>query len=90
MDKPKMDDIKSVPYVVYEGEQVINERKEFRLIIVVIIMILLTFATNALWLYAWMQYDYTSEQSVSIDSTDGVANYIGKDGAITYGEDTGN
>lgn len=61
MDKSKMDDMKIVPYVVYEGEQVINERKEFRLIIVVIIMILITFATNALWLYAWMQYDYTME-----------------------------
>lgn len=87
MDQHEMGEI-SVPYIVYEGEQVRNERKESRLIKLLAIAIAIIFITNALWLYAWMQYDYVSEQSVSIDSADGVANYIGEDGTIMYGEDT--
>lgn len=88
MDQHEMGEV-SVPYIVYEGEQVRNERKESRLIKLLAAAIAIIFITNALWLYAWMQYDYISEQSVSIDSADGVANYIGEDGNIVYGEDTG-
>lgn len=79
---------KDVPYLVYEGQMARNERIIKRLIIALIISIILIFASNALWLYEWCQYDYTSSSStVEIDSGEGVANYIGNDGDITNGED---
>lgn len=75
-----------VPYIVYEGELARQERKENRLIVVIALTIILLFASNAAWLYAWMQYDYTSKESVSINGADGIANYIGKNGDIINGE----
>lgn len=80
------DESVTVPYIVYEGELARQERKEKRLIIVIALTIILLFASNAAWLYAWMQYDYTSEESVSINGADGIANYIGKNGDIINGE----
>lgn len=81
-----MDDI---PYIAYESMMARYERHTKRLIIALIIAVVLMFASNALWLYAWCQYDYTSEtsQDVTVDATDGTANYIGNDGDISYGED---
>ena len=52
---------KTVPYLVYEGTQARNERTVKRLIIVIVVTILLLFASNALWLYEWCQYDYETE-----------------------------
>lgn len=80
------DESVTVPYIVYEGELARQERKENRLIVVIVLTIILLFASNAAWLYAWMQYDYTSEESVSIKGADGIANYIGKNGDIINGE----
>ena len=57
-----------------------------RLIAIVIVCICLIFASNAAWLYAWCQYDYSSEEIVTVDGKDGVANYIGNDGDIVNGE----
>lgn len=83
----------SVPYIVYEGEQARNERTHKRLIIALIITIMLLFATNALWISAWMSYDYAGEieatQNVDVDAKDGVANYVGHDGDIVNGTDSG-
>ena len=58
-----------------------------RLIAIVIVCICLIFASNAAWLYAWMQYDYSSEEIiVEQDAQDGGnANYIGNDGDIVNG-----
>lgn len=83
----------SVPYIVYEGAQVRHERTIKRLIIVIIIAVSMLFASNAIWLYAWMQYDYESEvQQVDFDSGDGgVNNFIGRDlsGGLYNGENDG-
>lgn len=80
-----------VPYVAYEGAQVRNERIIKRLIVVLTITILMFFASNLLWLRAWMSYDYVTEDNselVTIDGgTRGVANYVGNDGSIVNGED---
>ena len=80
-----------VPYIVHESAMARNERTIKRLVIALIIAVALIFASNAAWLYAWMQYDYTSEESVvDISASDGVANYIGNDGDIVNGADNGN
>jgi hypothetical protein len=86
-----MDNHVNVPYIVYEGEQARMERHTKRLVIALVISICLVFASNALWLYAWMQYDYESSeittQTVDVDAKDGTANYIGNNGDIVNGKD---
>lgn len=78
-----------VDYAVVEGIQIRHERTVKRLIIALIIALLLVFASNALWLYAWCQYDYTSEETQSVveqKADDGSnANYIGQSGEINNG-----
>lgn len=71
-----------VPYIVHEGTMARIERQSKRMFIALIVCIVLLFASNALWLYAWMQYDYIGETStttstVDVNAKDGVANYIG-------------
>ncbi len=93
-----MDDLNfkepTVSYYVHEGILARNERTIKRLVIALIIAFVLLFACNALWLWAWSQYDYESTESVvtattsdvKVDAKDGIANYIGNDGDITNGE----
>ena len=47
----------AVPYIVYEGAQARHERTIKRLLIIIIIAISMLFASNAIWLYVWSQYD---------------------------------
>lgn len=54
-----------VPYIVHESAMARNERAVKRLVIALIVAIALIFASNAIWLYAWMQYDYTSDMTTS-------------------------
>ena len=65
------------------------ERTVKRQWIALIIAICMLFASNAAWLYAWCQYDYSSEEIVTVDGKDGIANYIGNDGDIVNGENHG-
>lgn len=89
-----MEEKNSVPYIVYEGEQARHERTVKRLVITLIITIMLLFATNVLWLNAWMQYDYVGEETtettetkdVLVNADNGVANYVGHNGDIVNGE----
>lgn len=83
-----MEDNNKVPYIVYEGTIARFERTIRRLIILIAISVLLLFASNALWIYEWMQYDY---EDVTVDSQDGGnANYIGASGVINNGKSKGN
>ena len=70
----------AVPYVVYEMEQARAERHYKRIWIALIVAVALIFVSNAVWLYAWMQYDYESYEIT--DDGDSNANYIGQDGNI--------
>lgn len=85
-------DQQSIPYFAHEGMMVRQERSIKRLWIALIVAILIAFATNAMWLYAWMQYDCVTEtvtnDEVTVDGECGNANYIGGDGDITNGEST--
>ena len=88
----KMDDEKMyVPYIVYEGEMARQERQIKRLIVTLIIMLVLFFASNMAWLYVWNQYDYIDETTTSIKATqdgEGVNIVGGED--VTYGSDSRN
>lgn len=84
-----MDNKENIPYIVYEATQARSERTIKKLIIALVISIILMFATNAIWLYAWCQYDYSSEETstvTTVDGKDGTANYIGNNGDIHNGE----
>ena len=77
----------NVPYIVHETAMARNERNVKRMVVALVAAIALLFASNALWLWAWNSYDYSSEEII-IDSQDGGnANYIGNDGDIVNGED---
>ena len=65
---------RDVPYLVYEATQARNERTIKKLIIALIVAIALIFASNALWLWAWSQYDYTSEETTYQQDGEGVNN----------------
>lgn len=78
----------TIPYLVYESTMARMDRNIKRLIIALIICIIMIFASNAYWLYAWMQYDYSGEE-ITVDSSDGIANYIGGSGGIINGESNG-
>lgn len=80
MDKESLD-------MIYEIDQAFQERREKRFISVILTLIVILCLSNIAWLYSWMQYDYTSEQTVSVDSSEGIASYVGGDGSIIYGED---
>lgn len=84
-------DAQTIPYIVFESVLTRYERTIRNLIIVVIVTIVLLFSSNAIWVYQWTQYDYSSEEStIDVDAKDGTANYIGNDGDINNGEDKSN
>ena len=81
----------SVPYIIYEGEMARNERHIRRLIIALIVSISVILFSNLAWLKAWTMYDYSSDETTSVElSTDGGgnANYVGNDGDIVNGTNT--
>lgn len=69
--------VKDIPYVVFEGIQTRNELTLKRLTTALIVSIVLIFACNMAWLYAWTQYDYSGSETVTVDGNSGTANYIG-------------
>ena len=73
----------NVPYIVHEAAMARNEWNVKRMIVALVAAIALLFASNALWLWAWRQYDYESYE-VTADG-DSNANYIGQDGTIYNG-----
>lgn len=73
----------SVPYVVHESTVSRMERIIKRQWIALIVAICMIVGCNALWLYAWMQYDY-ERYEITADG-DSNANYIGEDGNIYNG-----
>lgn len=76
----------TVPYVVHEATVARQERQIKRMWISLIVAIAIVFASNALWLWAWMQYDYSSEEIIVDAEDNGNANYIGQDGNIYNGQ----
>lgn len=86
----------NVPFIVHEAAEARAERHIKRLVISLILAFVMLFASNALWLYCWMQYDYGTEAetetySVDLDADDsGNANYIGQDGDIYNGTSESN
>ena len=80
-----MEEKKSVPYIVWEGERARDERRHRRDFIIIVILILSLLVSNAIWICEFVQYEY-AEEIITIDGGEkGIANYIGNDGNISYG-----
>ena len=78
----------TVPYIVHEAEVARQERQIKRMWIALIVAVALVFASNALWLWGWMQYDYSSEEITYTQDGQGT-NIIG-DGNNVNGAETNN
>ena len=79
-------DERSISSVDHQYDMARLERIIKRLWITILVLLILFAGTNALWIYEWNQYDYSS---VVVDSDDGGnANYLkaGMDGVINNGE----
>ena len=80
-----------VPYIVFESAQTRMERVNRRSWILILILVVLLFATNGAWLYYEKQFDTVTETTtVTQENSDGVNNFIGNDGEIVNGEADGN
>lgn len=78
----------SVPYIAHESMMARLERINRRLLYALIVAIIMIFASNLAWLYFFNQFEYSAEETITIDGKEGVANYIGNDGTITNGQDS--
>lgn len=77
----------TVPYIVFEGEIARQERHIKRLWIALIAAFIAIVLIVGGFLWYFNQYDFVSNETVTVDGASGVANYIGKDGNIYNGED---
>ena len=84
MEQIKHTDPIVVPYVVHRDAIAHDRWVIKRLIAALIIVIVLMVATNALWIYEWMQYDYVSEDMYIDSDGYGVASYVGGNGGVYY------
>lgn len=75
-----------VPYIVYEGTMARFERTIRKMALIIIVAIVMIFASNMAWLYAWNLYDYNDTQVIVDGESKGNANYIGASGVINNGE----
>ena len=81
-----MDDLKSIPYVVFEAVEARSERMIKRLIIALIVSLVVGLITNLAWLYVWNQYDYESETVTRTFVQDGQGlNIIGDSNEVGNG-----
>ncbi len=87
---PKGHTPESVSYFIYEGDMARSERHIKRLWIALICSMIVSLLIVGGFLWYLNQYEYVSNDTVTVDGADGVANYFGKDGNIYYGEDYSN
>jgi len=85
----------SVPYTVYEAEQVRNAKLVRMLCIVIIVCVLALVGTNLAWVIYEKQFEVVEETTTTVtehesiyveqDNENGNNNFIGHDGDITNG-----
>lgn len=78
----------SVPYIVHESSMARMERQTKRLWVAVVVAIVLLFASGAIFAYAWLQYDYSSEETIYQQDGEGT-NIIGNSNEVdNYGTES--
>lgn len=77
----------TVPYIVHESAMARAERHIRRLVIALIVAVVMIVVCNLAWLYAWMQYDYISDEVVTTYQRDGDGtNIIGDSNQVNNNE----
>ena len=86
--KEVQDAPENVPYIVHESSMARMERQVKRGWIALITAVILLFISNALWLLAWVQYDYSSEETIYQQDGEGT-NIIGNSNEVdNYGAES--
>jgi hypothetical protein len=81
----------TVPYMAHETAMARNSRAIKLLVFALIAAIVLMFASNAIWLYAWNSYDYVSTTEETVYQQDGQGtNIIGNSNEVDNGSKTNN
>ena len=78
----------TVPYQVLADFKEMHKATVKKLWIAIIIAWIIILAVVGIFTYERLQYDYVSEEIVTVDGKDGIANYIGNDGDIINGENS--
>lgn len=82
-----MENHNSVPYIVYESSLAREERIVKRLWITTIVLILLLFVSNALWLFYESQWEYVQDIiDQDVDAEDSENIFVNAKGDIVYGD----
>lgn len=75
-----------IPYIAHESAMARAERMAKRLWVVIIVLIVLLFGTNAGWLWYESQFEVVNESTdttkITQENEGGYNNYIGNDGDI--------
>ena len=75
----------TVSFIAFEAACTRLDRIIRRLVIALIVCVLLMFTSNAIWLYAWIQYDYESETTETVYTQDGQGtNIIGDSNEVHH------
>ena len=80
----------AVPYIVYSDTVANYHWVIKKLVIALVIVVCLMFASNLAWLWVFQSYDYTSEETVLESDGNSVANYTGGNGGVIYGREGDN
>ena len=80
----------NVPYIVHESSMARMERQIKRIWIALIVAVALLFSSGAIFTYAWLQYDYSSEETIYQQDGEGT-NIIGDSNEVdNYGAENDN
>lgn len=75
-----------VPYIAHESIVARLERTIKRLFVLIVIAIIMIFASNAIWLYYWNQYEYEDVSETHTYDQDGKGvNIIGPNNEVNNG-----
>lgn len=84
-----MENNNPVSFIAFEATCTRLDRIVKRLTVALVLCVMLLFASNAMWLYVWVQYDYADEtttETVTVDADSGTASYANNGSVITNGE----
>jgi len=90
-----MNELQSVPYIVYEQEKIHASRAQRRWFVICIVLIAALIASNLGWIIYESQFETVTETieeyeyEIQQDSENGNNNFVGHDGDITNGEADG-
>lgn len=70
--------------IAFERMQSKDERNDRWRNIIIVLLIILLVATNAMWLWAWNQYDYVDEYTIEAEQDGEGVNIVGG-GNVDYG-----